>query len=109
MRPRDLLHDGEADSSPRNVTGLCAAIETLDNPRLFAFWNGRARIMDDDFHGSITPCLNLDGRCWRRGFQPIVEQLSKRQPQQLAIGIDLQVLRNVLDELVALETTLECL
>ena len=107
MRPRDLLDNGEAHPSSRNMAGLCAPIEALDHPRLFALWNGRTGIADHDLDGSIVPCVKLYGRSRRGVLQRIVEQLPKSQSEQLAIGVDRQDLRNVRQEMVTIESSLE--
>ena len=78
-----------------------------NEPGLLALWNRRAGVADSDVQCAIASGQDFDRRCWRGVFQGVVEQLAKRQPEQVAIGVDRQVLGNLLAKVVTIETPLE--
>src|SRR6185295_1097329 len=107
MSARDLLDDGESHSRTRNMASLRASIKALDHSILLAFWNGRTGIANDDIDSAVAVRVDLDGRRRRRVLERVVEQLSKRQREQFAIGIDGQFVWHMFEELVTIHPPFE--
>jgi hypothetical protein len=89
------------------MASLRASIKTLDQSILLAFWNGRTGIANDNIDGPVAARVDLDGRRRRRVLERVVEQLPKRQREQLAIRIDGQIVWHMFEELVTIHPPFE--
>src|SRR6476660_7633369 len=98
MRSCNLLDNRQSHPSTRNVTRPSPAIETFEQSRLLLFRDRRVGVENGNLDRAVTSGGDSNGGCRRRIFDGVVEQLAKRQVEQIAVHVDQKIIRNLPDD-----------